>query len=81
MGSEAFEKSLDRILDFQVKRLLSDLSWVEYKLALLGGSEEDEVERKLLSILKKSIISDLELLLSYKSSNLKRHALEESGAT
>ncbi|MDM7275791.1 MAG: hypothetical protein P3X22_006740 [Thermoprotei archaeon] len=81
MGSGAFEKSLDRILDFQVKRLLSDLSWVEYKLALLGGSEEDEVERRLLSILKKSIISDLELLLSYKSSNLKRNVVEEGGAT
>ncbi len=81
MGSEAFEKSLDRILDFQVKRLLSDLSWVEYKLALLGGSEEDEVERRLLSILKKSIISDLELLLSYKSSSLKKHSVEEGSAT
>jgi len=30
-------RSLERIVDFEVKKLLSDLSWVEYRLALLGG--------------------------------------------
>ncbi len=64
--SKSIDRSLDRIFDFEVKRLLSDLSWVEYRLALLGGSEEDEVERKLLNILKKSIVKDLELLLSHR---------------
>jgi len=63
---KSIEKSLDRIVDFEVKKLLSDLSWVEYRLAVLGGSEEDEVERRLLSVLKKSIVRDLELLLSYR---------------
>jgi len=46
--------------------LLSDLSWVEYRLALLGGSEEDEIERRLLNVLRRNIVRDLELLLSYK---------------
>ncbi|MFZ8794812.1 MAG: hypothetical protein ACO2O2_13155 [Acidilobaceae archaeon] len=59
-------RSLERIVDFEVKRLLSDLSWVEYRLALLGGSEEDEIERRLLNVLRRNIVRDLELLLSYK---------------
>jgi hypothetical protein len=53
-------------MDFEVKKLLSDLSWVEYRLALLGGSEEDEIERRLLNVLRRNIVRDLELLLSYK---------------
>jgi hypothetical protein len=61
------DRTLDRIVDFEIKKLLSDLSWVEYRLALLGGSEEDEIERRLLNVLKKSIVRDLELLLSHKS--------------
>ena len=60
------DRTLDRIVDFEIKKLLSDLSWVEYRLALLGGSEEDEIERRLLNVLKKSIVRDLELLLSHK---------------
>ncbi len=63
-------KSLDRIVDFEVKKLLSDLSWVEYRLALLGGSEEDEIERRLLNVLKRSIVKDLELLISYRDERL-----------
>ena len=59
-------RSLERIVDFEVKKLLSDLSWVEYRLALLGGSEEDEIERRLLNVLRRNIVRDLELLLSYK---------------
>lgn len=61
------DRTLDRIVDFEIKKLLSDLSWVEYRLALLGGSEEDEIERRLLNVLKKSIVRDLELLLSHRS--------------
>ena len=61
------DRTLDRIVDFEIKKLLSDLSWVEYRLALLGGSEEDEIERRLLNVLKKTIVRDLELLLSHKS--------------
>jgi hypothetical protein len=61
------DRALDRIVDFEIKKLLSDLSWVEYRLALLGGSEEDEIERRLLNVLKKSIVRDLELLLSHRS--------------
>jgi hypothetical protein len=59
-------RSLERIVDFEVKRLLSDLSWVEYRLALLGGSEEDEIERRLLNVLRRNIVKDLELLLAYR---------------
>jgi len=61
------DRALNRIVDFEIKKLLSDLSWVEYRLALLGGSEEDEIERRLLNVLKKSIVRDLELLLSHRS--------------
>jgi hypothetical protein len=61
------DRTLDRIVDFEIKKLLSDLSWVEYRLALLGGSEEDEIERRLLNVLKKTIVRDLELLLSHRS--------------
>lgn len=65
----SIEESLSRIVDFEVKKLLSDLSWVEYRLALLGGSEEDEIERRLLGVLKKSILRDLELLLSHRDNS------------
>lgn len=76
--ARSLEKSVERIVDLEVKRLLSDLSWVEYKLALLGGSEEDEIERRLLNVLKKSILKDLELLLSYKESNTRNLQVQAS---
>ncbi|MEM1712621.1 MAG: hypothetical protein QXO93_02050 [Acidilobaceae archaeon] len=77
MGN-SFSESLDRIIDGQVKKLLSDLSWVNYKLALLSNNDEDEVERKLLNVLKNSIVKDLELLISYKTSLASKEEIKEA---
>ncbi|MEM0366044.1 MAG: hypothetical protein QXR02_00725 [Acidilobaceae archaeon] len=79
MGN-SFSESLDRIIDGQVKKLLSDLSWVNYKLALLSNNDEDEVERKLLNVLKNSIVKDLELLISYKTSLASKEEIKEAQA-
>jgi len=76
----SFSESLDRIIDGQVKKLLSDLSWVNYKLALLSNNDEDEVERKLLNVLKNSIVKDLELLISYKTSLASKEEIKEAQA-
>lgn len=69
-----FQRSLDRIVDEQVKRLLADLSWVNYRLAALQNGEEDEVERRLLNIIKSNMVKDLELLMAFKAESSKHGA-------
>lgn len=61
-----YERSLERILDAQVKRLIDDISWVNNKIAMLGDSDEDEIERRLLSLMRSYMIKDLELLTAYR---------------
>lgn len=71
----SYHRSLERILDVQVKRLIDEISWVNNKIAMLSDSDEDEVERRLLSVMRSYMIKDLELLTSYK---LERREAESS---
>ncbi|MCS7106881.1 MAG: hypothetical protein NZ902_02090 [Acidilobaceae archaeon] len=69
-----FRESLDRIVDEQVKKLLADLNWVNYKLAMLRDGEEDEVERRLLMVIKSNMMKDLELLMSFRTESARQGA-------
>ncbi|MEM1873215.1 MAG: hypothetical protein QXS85_05520 [Acidilobaceae archaeon] len=78
---ERLARSLSVVVDDQVKRILSDISWIEYRLSVLGDSEEDQIERRLLSILKNSLVKDLESLLAFRNNGYKLSRAEESIAS
>lgn len=65
--SSRLSRSISVVVEDQVKRLLSDINWIDYRLTILGDSEEDKIEKKLLSILKMNLVKDLESLLAFKS--------------
>ncbi|MEM1904084.1 MAG: hypothetical protein QXP64_03735 [Acidilobaceae archaeon] len=73
-------KNVSTVVEDQVRKILSDISWIDYRLATLGNSEEDQIERKLLNILKTSLLKDLESLLAFKNSGYRVARVEEKAA-
>ncbi|MEM0339985.1 MAG: hypothetical protein QXN05_00965 [Acidilobaceae archaeon] len=73
-------KNVSTVVEDQVRKILSDISWIDYRLATLGNSEEDQIERKLLNILKTSLLKDLESLLAFKNNGYRVARVEEKAA-
>ena len=62
--------SLGRILDMQADRIESDIEWIDSRIESLGSSDEDSLERRLLEIIRDSLVKDLEEIQSFKGGGL-----------
>ncbi len=59
------EARINSIINREVDRLVNEIAWIDSRLLELGESDEDEIEKKLLRILRRHLMHDLYELVGF----------------
>ncbi len=79
MAPDALSERIASVFEREIRRLVDEIASIDARLAELGDSEEDEIERTLLSALRRHLINDLRELGGFSGDPfLFEVALEES---
>jgi len=57
--TDILAEKIESIFSREIEKLVDRITWIDSRLASLGDSEEDQIERILLSALRKHLIADL----------------------
>jgi len=73
-----FEYRLHNLVNREVERLVNEIAWIDSRLLELGETDEDEVEKRLLKILRKHLMRDLYELVGFVWDEYEEPAEEET---
>jgi len=59
VAADILTEKINSIFAREIEKIVGRIQWIDMRLASLGDSEEDQVERILLSALRRHLIDDL----------------------
>jgi len=65
VAQDVLAERINSVFDREIRRLVAEIAWVDDRLASLGDSEEDEIERTLLRALRRHLMSELRELSGF----------------
>lgn len=65
MAYDVFAERIESVFDREIRRLVNEIANIDSRLAQLGESEEDKIERILLQALRRHLIEDLRELAGF----------------
>ncbi len=65
MDHDILAERIESVFDREIRRLVNEIALIDSRLAQLGDTEEDEIERILLRALRKHLVGDLRELAGF----------------
>jgi len=59
VSADILAEKIESIFAREIEKLVDRITWIDSRLASLGDSEEDQIEKILLGALRKHLIADL----------------------
>lgn len=57
--ADILSEKINSVFAREIERIVERIAWIDARLAQLGDTEEDEIERILLGALRRHLVSDL----------------------